>query len=194
MPEPASPLDLTPGDEALVIRCQLGDRRAFADLLARWLQPAHRYLWDNCGSQEGADELAQDVWLRVLRGLPALRDAARFRSWLFGIAHRVLVDGRRTPPSERTESDEDAEPRPGDVDDCDPAAARQLDAQALAHGLATLSGAEREVVTLFYLEGLSLAEVASVLAIPPGTVKSRLLRARQSLRCVLADPQEKCHE
>lgn len=183
---------LEPAEEALVIRCQLGDRQAFAALLTRWLTPLHRFLWSVCGSRDGADELAQEVWLRVLRGLPTLRDAARFRAWLFGIAHRVLADvhsARHLSP-DAAEDAAAAELRTDSEWQQDPAAAGRLDAQALAHGLSHLLLQEREVLTLFYLEGMSLAEVATVLAIPIGTVKSRLFRARSAMRALLAPASE----
>ena len=72
-----------------------------------------------------------------------------------------------------------------DAADADPAATPRLDALALADGLSQLPAAEREVVTLFHLEGLPLTEVASVLAIPVGTVKSRLSRTTQQMRATL---------
>lgn len=187
---PEDPLEVA--EEVLVLRCQLGDRPAFAALLTRWLTPLHRYLWSVCGTREGADELAQEVWLRVLRGLPALREAARFRAWLFGIAHRVLATARvghpLAAPAEATAEGADI---PMDAEwREDPAAAARLDAQALAHGLSHLPLSEREVVTLFYLEGMPLTEVAQALAIPIGTVKSRLFRARSALRALLAPASE----
>ena len=76
-------------DELLVVRCQLGERPAFDDLIDRWHAPLWKYARRLTGSDDAAQEVAQDVWLRVLRGIHRLRDGARLRAWLFGIARRA---------------------------------------------------------------------------------------------------------
>jgi RNA polymerase sigma factor (sigma-70 family) len=116
----------------------------------------------------------------VLRGVRTLREPAHLRAWLFGITRRVLMDRLRA---------QYAGPMPGDVDpDTLPqeAADGEADAEAdearLLDGLADLPVVEREALTLFYLRELSLAEIAALLDVPVGTVKSRLHRARRMLR------------
>jgi RNA polymerase sigma factor (sigma-70 family) len=84
--------DTAAHDEWLVLRCQLGEREAFDRLIARWHPLLWRYAVRLTNDSDTAADVVQEVWLRVLRGLPALRDAARFRAWLFGIARRVLMD------------------------------------------------------------------------------------------------------
>jgi RNA polymerase sigma factor (sigma-70 family) len=165
-------------DQLLVVRCQLGERAAFDDLVRRWSGPLHRYALKLTNDPALASDLTQDVWLRVLRGLGRLREAGRFRAWLFGIAHRSFMDRLRVRYA--TPIDSGMEPDELVVDEdlvFDPAMAR-----ALAAGMASLPMVEREVLTLFYLEELSLAEIAQALGIPTGTVKSRLFRARTLLR------------
>jgi RNA polymerase sigma factor (sigma-70 family) len=165
-------------DTLLAVRCQLGERAAFDDLIRRWALPLRRYVQRVVGDSESADELVQDIWLGVLQGIGRLQDPGRFRSWLFGIAHRRLMDRLRgrygAPASGSNAADEIA----ADLPDPD----RSLEARELERGLQRLPPFEREVLSLFYLEELSLAEVAQVLAIPVGTVKSRLFRARNLLR------------
>ena len=164
-------------DELLVVRCQLGERQAFDELIDRWHAPLWKYARRLSGSDDAAHEVAQDVWLRVLRGIHRLRDGARLRAWLFGIARRALMDRLRA---------QYAAPAVADVDvatiaaDDDPALADDL--EALQQELERLPVIEREVLTLFYLKELSLAEIADVLGVPAGTVKSRLFRARRLLR------------
>lgn len=165
-------------DQLIVVRCQLGERAAFDALIRRWSASLHRYALKLAGDTDLANDLAQDVWLRVLRGLPRLRDAAQFRPWLYGIAHRTFMDrlrDRYAMPVEALLDPEtiiaiDAE---DDTEDLD---------RALAAGLDRLPLVEREALTLFYLDDLSLAEIATALGIPVGTVKSRLFRARTLLR------------
>ncbi len=82
-------------DERLAIRCLLGEAAAFDELIARWHPPVWRYARRMAGADDSADDLAQDIWLRVVRGLPGLEDPARIRAWIFGIARRVLMDRLR---------------------------------------------------------------------------------------------------
>lgn len=171
-------------DAWLAVRCQLGERAAFDLLIERWHGPLWTYARRVTGSDDAAHEVVQDAWLRILRGLPRLRDAARLRPWLFGITRRTLMDRLRG---------QYAAPRPSDVDLETLAAADsgvvagasvdpETDEAALLEGLAGLPVIEREVLTLFYLRELSLVDVAELLDVPVGTVKSRLHRARRMLR------------
>lgn len=167
-------------DECLVIRCQLGERAAFDALIARWAGPVARYARRVTGDADRGAELTQDIWLRAIRGIGRLHDGRRLRPWLFGIAHRAFIDTLRhryaTPPFVDL-AEEDIAAVAADDD-----AALRDDLDALDHHLAALPPVEREVLSLFYLDALSIAQLAEVLAIPPGTVKSRLFRAKRLLR------------
>lgn len=167
-------------DELLVLRCQLGERPAFDTLTTRWAPPLRHHLLRVTGDPDAADDLTQEVWLRVMQGIGRLREAARFRSWLFGIAHRVLMDRLRLRYGAAVDADAD----PALIEDAhgDPSGDRESAARDVARGLDRLPSIEREVLTLFYLDDLSLAELSQVLGVPVGTVKSRLFRARNLLR------------
>jgi RNA polymerase sigma-70 factor (ECF subfamily) len=168
-------------DEWLVLRCQLGEREAFDPLIAKWHPLLWRYAVRLTGDPDDAADVVQEVWLRAFRGLPALRDAARFRPWLFGIARRVLMDRLRVlyaePPMERLE--------PGGIEEPATVAVGTDDAALVQAELDQLPLPEREVLVLFYLRELSLSDIAEIAAVPVGTVKSRLFRARQRLRTQL---------
>src|SRR4051812_23187894 len=82
-------------DALLAVRCQLGERAAFDELIRRWAEPLRRYVRRVAGDAGAADELVQDIWLGVLQGIRRLQEPSRFRSWLFGIAHRRLMDSLR---------------------------------------------------------------------------------------------------
>jgi RNA polymerase sigma-70 factor (ECF subfamily) len=121
----------------------------------------------------------QEAWLRVLRGIARLRDPERLRAWLFGITRRVVMDRLRASYSE---------PAMVAIEDVDIAEdARDLadDVSAMHEELNQLPLLEREALVLFYLRELTLAELADVLGVPIGTIKSRLFRARHSLRSQL---------
>ena len=78
-------------DEWLVVRCQLGERQAFDELIEQWSGPVWKYVRRLTGSDDAADDVVQNVWLRVLRGMHKLRDGSKLRAWLFGIARRTLI-------------------------------------------------------------------------------------------------------
>ena len=170
-----------PDDELLAIRCQLGEAAAFDELIARWHGPLWKYLRRLTGDDDAAAESVQDVWLRVLRGIPRLRDGSRLRAWIFGIARRVVMDRLR---------DKYAEPTLVPVDELDlegPESSNELerDLGLLQDELARLPVTERDALALFYLKELTQTEMSEVLGIPIGTVKSRLFRARNILRSQL---------
>lgn len=166
-------------DEWLVVRCQLGERPAFDALIERWHAPLWRYVRQLTSNDDAAQETAQEVWLRVIRGISRLRDASKWRPWLFGIARRVLMDRLRAQYAmPLAAGGSDFVDIPVEDVGVDP----EVLSAALLDELAKLPLVEREVLTLFYLRELSLSDVADVLDIPLGTVKSRLFRARQLLR------------
>lgn len=165
-------------DELLAIRCQLGERDGFDALFDRWHEPLRHYARRIAGTDEEADDVTQDVWLRVLRGIARLKDPARLRPWLFGITRRVLMDRLRLKYTNldvvAVEVETLATAEPGDD--------IEVELESMQEALIRLPLLEREVLTLFYLRELTLAEVADITEVPVGTVKSRLHRARRLLR------------
>lgn len=175
-------------DELVVVCCQLGDRTAFEALVARWHRPVWTFVRGMLRGDERCDDLVQEVWVRVVRGLPRLQEPARFPAWLFTVARRVVTDELRVTyrqPERDDDADLEAEPEAGAPDDV----RRLLDRLDLDAALSALEAGDREAVVLFHLLDLPLTEVAEVLEVPPGTVKSRLHRARQQLRRHLDDPE-----
>ncbi|MER7716250.1 sigma-70 family RNA polymerase sigma factor [Streptomyces flaveolus] len=171
------------GNEGLlVVRCQLGEREAFRELVALWHLPLWRYVRGMVGSAHLADDLAQEVWVAVVRGLPRLRQAERFVPWLFTIARRTVTDHlRQTYRAPETAMEE------ATVVVADDELGGVLTTMQIEAGLAALPPLEREVLILFHLEDLPLVACAEVLGVPVGTVKSRLHRARGMLRYHLAE-------
>lgn len=160
--------------ELLVVRCQLGEREAFDELAERWHLPIWRYVRRLLGRDEEAEEVTQEVWLRILRGILALQEPGRLPAWIFTIARRTVMDRLRVryaeAPLMQLEEEPSEEPDLG-----------WMDEEVLERALLELSPMEREVLVLFHLRELTLREVAEVLGVPSGTVKSRLSRARTAL-------------
>jgi len=172
--------------ELLAVRCQMGERQAIDALVARWHLPLWKYARRLTGADDAAADAVQDIWLRVLRSLPSLREPERLRPWIFGIARRALMDRLRVQYSAPSVADVDVEELGADGD----AHGAPGDFAALKGELASMPVIERDVLVLFYLEELNLAELADVLAVPIGTAKSRLFRARRMLRARLDHPKE----
>jgi RNA polymerase sigma-70 factor (ECF subfamily) len=170
-------------DELLVVRAQLGERAALAELVARWRVPVWTYVRRMLDA-ERADDVTQEIWLAVVRGLPRLREPGRFAPWLFTIARRSVTDRLRGEYAFRRE----------DLTADDPVAEDSIEAMVdragLVSALSALPVPEREILVLYYLEDLPVEECAQICQIPAGTVKSRLNRARRLLREHL---QEKGH-
>jgi RNA polymerase sigma-70 factor (ECF subfamily) len=172
---------VTTDDELIAIRCQLGERDAFDALIARWHIPLWTYARRVAGSPDAADDIVQDVWMRVVRGLPRLKDAAKIRAWIFGIARRVLMDRFRehyaTPIHDEVRPEHLA--AAVEIEEGTDTADEVARMQTL---LAELPIIERDVLALFYLQELPMQEISELLSVPVGTVKSRLHRARRRLR------------
>ncbi|WP_370177931.1 RNA polymerase sigma factor [Alteriqipengyuania sp.] len=169
-------------DALLAIRAQLGEADAFDALVRRWGLPLRRYALTFTDSGDAADDLVQEIWLGAVRGLARLRDPMRFRSWLFGIAHRTAMNRLRGRYRKHALHDDGPLPDIADADDPESPMEREATLNALSKGLTRLKATERQVLQLFYLEQLTIAEIAGIMAVPPGTVKSRLFRARSQLK------------
>lgn len=181
--------------ELLVVRCQLGEPAAFDDLVARWHEQLWRYLCGMTADRRVAEDVLQDAWLRILRGIHRLRQPERLRAWLFSIVRRAFADRLRLRYAEK-DIDSLDEPRaqaPADASLRQAVAAGDPAVEALAAeeieylraALGDLSPPDREAMILFYLQEFTLREVADVQEVPVGTVKSRLHRGRRQLRVQL---------
>lgn len=166
-------------DELLVLHVQAGDRRALGELARRWQPRLLRTARRLTGDGEGARDLVQECWIGILRGLPRLRDPARFPAWAFGILHRRAASAIAGTVRRRERSaplDTEATDTP------DATTAGPFDGLALERAFGALSADQRLAATLFFVERLTLAEIALVSGVPLGTVKSRIFHARRILK------------
>lgn len=167
--------------ELLAIRCQRGEPAALAELVRTWERRLFFYVRRMLADEEEAWQVLQEVWVAVLSRIDRLREPGSLPQWLYAIARNTLMSHLRGRYAERERT---AEEGPEPVDEDEPLA-RYADVERVYAGLARLPLVDREVLTLCFLEDLTIAEIAEVLAIPPGTVKSRLFKARRALRAVL---------
>jgi RNA polymerase sigma-70 factor, ECF subfamily len=168
-------------DGYLVVLAQGGSREAFERLARRWTPKLVRYTSRTIGSPELARDIVQETWLGAIRGLKQLTDPAQFPVWIFSIARRKCIDAIRVNQRHRRLI-VSAQAESRDVGTIDQGQRAAGDAVTLSTAISRLSEEQRDVVLLFYGEDLSVGEIGAVLAIPTGTVKSRLHQARHSIK------------
>jgi len=173
---PAEPID-----DLTLRRAQLGDQRAWRDLIERHQQPVHALIWRLLAgrAQHRAPDLTQETFVRVLRALPKFDPAgpAKLSTWILTIATRLALNELRRPDLASL-GDRDIT----STERADTNIERKRLGAAIAAGIAALSDPQRAVLVLREYHELDYAEIAEVLELDLGTVKSRLARARAALR------------
>jgi RNA polymerase sigma factor (sigma-70 family) len=167
-------------DAWLALRCQLGESLAFRELVAEFERPLAYFVTKMIGDQDAAWDVLQLVWIRAFRQIKRSQNPEQIRPWLYQIAHGLAVDHLRKRDSLRRIEREYAEEHPEEMDA--KATLKSEEIAAVHQALDHLDLKLREVLTLYFIEDLSIAEVAGIVGIPEGTVKSRLYHARQALR------------
>jgi RNA polymerase sigma-70 factor (ECF subfamily) len=167
-------------DEMLVLAAQTGRDEAFELLAKRWHPRLLRHASRLTGDADGAREAAQEAWLSIVRGLGRLHDPACFGAWALRITGRRCADwvGRRQRTRRRRSALAEESIRPQEPSD-------REGAELVRDALRSLDPERRALLAMFYVEGLTVAEIARVLDVPAGTVKSRLYHARERLRAAL---------
>jgi RNA polymerase sigma-70 factor (ECF subfamily) len=164
-----------------VLRAQSGDLEALNELLRAIQEPLYRYISSLVSQQQLAEDILQEVFIRIHRKLGWLREPKLFRPWAFRVAtnetFRRLKQERRWSDQVRDEDALKAIPAPPPREEFAPEMVERI-----PQLLENLAPASRAVIVLYYLHEMSLEEVAAVLAIPKGTVKSRLAYGLESLR------------
>jgi len=179
----AAPAD----DAALAARAARGDREAFGRLVQRWAPQARRVARAVLRDTDDADDAAQDAFLSALVDLDRYDPARPFGPWLMRIVANAATDRRRRRAVRRAEPLTSSLPggsRP------DATAERRVLGEHLRAALAELPERQRLAVALFDVEGYSHADIAGILGIPEGTVRSDVFNARRRLRVLLEDWRE----
>lgn len=176
-------------DELTVARAQRGDRAAQSALIERYQRPVFALLSRMVGRERAlVEDLAQETFLRALRALPrfSVNGPARLSTWIVTIATRLALDHLRRK-SPRPDEVEAAGGLPGVLPWPDQDVHRRAVAVALTEAVEALGAPFRAAFLLREVHGLSYEEIAEALEIDPGTVKSRLARARAALQEALAE-------
>jgi RNA polymerase sigma-70 factor (ECF subfamily) len=168
--------------ELLVLRCQRGERAALEELIVTWERKLLYFIRRLGHKEADAWDVLQQTWIRVLRGFAGLKEPRNLTSWLYRIARNTAFSHGQMRSHERERLEE--LPPAADAGE-DPGPRTIDDAEQIHHGLLQLALPQREVLTLYFLESMTVEQIAQVLEVPAGTVKSRLYHARNALRAVL---------
>lgn len=173
-------------DELLVLKCQDHEARAFRELVARWQPRLWRFALHLTGEASAASDVLQDSWLAIVRGIGRLEDPARFRSWAYRIVSNKGADWVRRRQRDRRLADnagrEEAAAAQTSPQADEATADDHDDVAALRQAIRRLPDDRRLLLTMYYFEAMTVAEMATILNVPAGTVKSRLFHTRRNLK------------
>ena len=173
--------------ELLVVRLQRGDQHAFESIVQMWERPLFYYLRRLAASESDTWDLLQETWLKVFRSIGSLRDPRTLPAFLYKTARNTAISRLR-----KREFDEigaifwDKSPE-SSTDEY----AVFDNAERVHHALDQLPLPQREALTLFFLQDLSLEEIAALLGVPLGTVKSRLHYGKATIRNILLQGEDR---
>lgn len=163
--------------DLMVIAAQAGNKRAFEKLYQYFQQRLLRFAFKQCGNQALAQDATQEAWIRIAKTLRQLDDPRVFRSWAYRIVRWRTIDLIRQLQRQKVKEEQLEQLIET------PVLEKQIsDNESITLVINRLPAIEKQVVHLFYLDELSIQEIALILEIPKGTVKSRLSRAREMLK------------
>ncbi len=169
-------------EEVLVLGCQSGDAESFRGLVE--LMEAHLFYFVRrlVSNDETALDVMQDVWIQVFRKIRYLREPSKFRQWIFRIAHDTAVSAIRRERGRRSEPLDAVDPKELQSEEPE---LHGFDPSDVHRVILELNVKHREVLTLYYFEGLSYSDIAEVVGVPIGVVRSRLHYAKKAMEVIL---------
>jgi RNA polymerase sigma-70 factor (ECF subfamily) len=175
-----------PSDEDLVSEALAGSDRAYAELVRRHRGRAINIAYHILGNRADAEDAAQEAFIRAYRGLPEFRGESDFSWWLYRIITNVSLEAARRGPVPGVPYRDDLQ-----APDEGLRAEEETDAAlTVARAIGALPPEQRAVLTLRELDGFDYQEIAEILSIPIGTVRSRLYAARKAFRRALEEGEE----
>ncbi len=177
-------------EQELIQRAASGDAEAFESLVLAYQKPVYNLALRMSGDEDEALDLSQEAFLRAWRGLSSYRADSAFSTWLYRLTSNICLDHlrrrkRRVAVLPLTGEDEQELSVPDPAPGPETQTLQRLEREAVAEALGRLETEYREALTLRALHGLSYGEIADVLDINEGTVKSRIARAREKMRRML---------
>jgi RNA polymerase sigma-70 factor (ECF subfamily) len=183
---PITPSTEAPGEiEALIQRCLEGDELAWDAIVRRYRRKVFGVAYKFVGRHEEAEDLTQEVFVKIFKSLATFDRRANFQTWLISISRNVCIDHYRRVRQERLTLDRQVDPNELSPVSQDPGPAAAIEQQdrveLLREALAALPESLRTAVLMRDLQELTYQEIADRLRLPEGTVKSRINRGRTEL-------------
>lgn len=167
----------------LIRRIAKGDRAALGALYSDLEKPVYRFILSRLNDPHSAADLLQDVFIDVWKGAARFEGRSKVQTWIFGIAHRKVIDHMRKHG--RVDVTDSLPDTPDDSPDMEACLTATEEAGHVAACLGELSDGHRSVVSLVFYEDMSAPEVSAATGVPEGTVRSRLHHAKKLLlRCL----------
>jgi RNA polymerase sigma factor (sigma-70 family) len=166
-------------DELLILKCQSGDKNAFEELVERWEKRLWHYAYKVTGSDSAAWDVVQETWVGIIKGIRKLADVAVFPQWTFRILNNKCADWLRKC---HLQNRIDGELSRQTQEEADIRQSTDVKAELLPAAVMKLSSEQRVLLMLRYHEDFDIGEIAEILGVPEGTVKSRLHRTLDQLR------------
>jgi len=171
----------------LLAACRRGDRRAFEELVELTHRRVYSLAFRLTGDRTEAEDVAQEAYLRMFRGLAGFREEARFETWM----HRIVTNCAISMMKRRGRFGDVLASEPEDLPVPDSTAPMLAERDSLSRALAVLPEGQRVVLLLKDVYGLSCREIGEEVGIEEGAVKVRLHRARRRLRELLDEPDDR---
>lgn len=190
--------DAATEDMVLIERAQKGDRSAFDQLVWKYQSRAYQYAYRLTSDQDVACDIVADAFVRTYNALANFRGQSAFTTWLYRIVTNCFLDMRKREKNKKTVSLDAPVGTDGDMtiqveseeDGPDVISERHARERLVQKSLRKLPEYQQTMLVMFHVDNLSYEEIAEILDLPIGTVKSRLNRARLSLREQLAENME----
>jgi RNA polymerase sigma-70 factor, ECF subfamily len=180
-PSAAAPQEIDP----LIERCLKGDQRAWDEIVRLYWRKVFNVAYKFVGRQDEAEDLAQDIFLKLFKSLKTFDRRANFSTWLISVSRNLCIDHYRAVRKERETINRDVDPADFAPVSTDPRADTQLEqrdrVRLLRQALDKLAPTLRTAVMLRDIQELTYQEIADKLHLPEGTVKSRINRGRTEL-------------
>jgi RNA polymerase sigma-70 factor (ECF subfamily) len=199
MSDPATRFAPDPGEADLIARCKTGDRNAFDELIRKYEKRVYNFAYRLSGNHEDANDIASETFVRVFNSIGSFRGDASFLTWLFRVITNIYLDERKRQKARPRQSLEEIieleetslvrqieDPQPGPEEVVQAGERTDL----LQAAILALPEYQRVMIVLYHTESKSYEEIAELMQLPIGTVKSRLNRARLTLREKLAPMRE----
>ena len=176
------PTSIAPDDGHLVVLTLGGNPEAFSTLVERYDRAVYHLAYRTLHDVEEAKDTAQEAFFKAYRSLRTFKPGAKFSTWIFAITYHACCDRlNRRKRYSNEELPERADPSPGPERE----AIAMDEARRLRDAIDMLHEKYRTVITLYHLQGRQYEEIAEVLGLPMGTVKTHLFRAKEQLRKLL---------